>query len=117
MATQNGNFRRKVVSVYKYDSQGNLVDGFPLDHDITNEFTITKGNFAGSYRSLTDVEFASLNDSAYAIRYKAFCNYIDTIHSGLTSATHVYSSDQAKPEGTDLVACPIIPLVPVYTMY
>lgn len=117
MATQNGNLRRKVVSVYKYDSSETIVDGFPLTYNITNSFTVTRGSFAGSYASLTDVQFASLSDSDYAIRFRAFCNYIDILHPGMSSYTHEYSSDQAKPDGTDLVACPIVPLVPVYTMY
>lgn len=102
MKVNNGDYRNKRITITLKDSEGNTLQGYPCNQDITNAFEYDGKN----YDALSDNEFAELSDAAYQTRLQDFLAYLEETFEGLDTDGYVYEPGE-EPYGTDTVLCPI----------
>jgi hypothetical protein len=102
MQVQNGNFRRKTISVDFKNEAGQSLSGFPKQFNITDAFT--QGN--NNYSALSNAQFAELSDEDYNTRLAHFLLFIETEVEGLDTTDYEYEEGE-EPFGEDIILCPI----------
>lgn len=102
MKVNNGNFRKKKLTVDLKDAGGQSLPTYPRSFFITASFEIG----STTHPSLTDTEFAEMDEAEYQSRLEDFLLYIESEIQGLDTEDYQYEPGE-EPNGVDTDLCPI----------